>query len=112
MVLGAAAAFAAVCATVVHFGQIPRLQPLVGLIVILALAYTLSTNRRAIDRRTVAWGLSLQILFALIVLKTAAGQRVFQTLGGLINRLLDFAFVGSSAWCSGRSATRRCGRGS
>ena len=44
-------------------GGAPRLQPLVGLIVILSLAYAISTNRRAIDRRTVAWGLGLQILF-------------------------------------------------
>ena len=35
----------------------------VGLIVIMTLAYALSTNRRAIDRRTVAWGLRLQMLF-------------------------------------------------
>ena len=62
----------------------------------MTIAYALSTNRRAIDRRTVAWGLSLQVLFALIVLKTAIGQQIFQTLGGVINRLLDFAFVGSS----------------
>jgi CNT family concentrative nucleoside transporter len=96
MVLLAAAAFAAVCAAAVHFGGMPRLQPLVGLTVIMSFAYAMSTNRRAIDRRTVAWGLSLQLVFALLVLKTAAGQRVFQTLGGLINRLLDFAFVGSS----------------
>jgi CNT family concentrative nucleoside transporter len=75
---------------------VPRVQPLAGLIVILTIAYAISTNRRAIDRRTVVWGLSLQILFALIVLKTTTGQRVFQTLGGLINRLLDFASVGST----------------
>jgi CNT family concentrative nucleoside transporter len=96
MVLGAALAAAAVCAVAAQAGGVPKLQPLVGLIVILALAYAMSTNRRAIDRRTVAWGLALQVLFALLVLKTAAGQRVFQTLGGAINRLLDFAFVGSS----------------
>ena len=72
------------------------MQPLVGLIVILSLAYAISTNRRAIDRRTVAWGLGLQILFALIVLKTAVGQRTFQVLGATMNRLLDFSFVGSS----------------
>ena len=36
-----------------------------------------STNRRAINWTTVAWGLSLQIVFALIVLKTTVGQRVF-----------------------------------
>ena len=72
------------------------LQPFVGLIVIMSIAYALSTNRRAIDRRTVAWGFGLQILFALIVLKTAVGRQVFQALGRAINRLLDFAFVGSS----------------
>ena len=96
LVLASAAAVAAVCAAAVHWGNLPRLQPLVGLLVILGIAYACSTNRRAIDRRTVAWGLSLQILFALLVLKTAIGQKVFQTLGGLINRLLDFAFVGSA----------------
>ena len=94
-VLGAAAVAAVICALVARFGGLPKLQPLVGLIVIMAVAYACSTNRRAIDRRTVAWGLSLQVLFALIVLKTAAGQALFQRLGALINRLLDFAFVGS-----------------
>jgi concentrative nucleoside transporter, CNT family len=96
LVLGTAAVVAALIAALASFGGVPRLQPLVGLIVILSIAYALSTNRRAIDRRTVAWGLALQIVFALLVLKTTAGQRLFQTLGGAINRLLDFAFVGSS----------------
>jgi CNT family concentrative nucleoside transporter len=95
-VLGGAAAAAAVVALAARFAGVPKLQPLVGLIVILAVAYACSTNRRAIDRQTVAWGLSLQVVFALIVLKTAVGQAVFQRLGALINRLLDFAFVGSS----------------
>ena len=96
VVVGTAAAAATVLALAAQFAGMPRLQPLVGLIVILTIAYALSTNRRAIDRRTVAWGLVLQVVFALLVLKTAAGQRTFQTLGGAINRLLDFAFVGSS----------------
>ena len=96
LVLASAAAAAGAIALVVQYGGFPRMQPLVGLIVIMTIAYACSTNRRAIDRRTVAWGLSLQIVFALLVLKTTVGQRVFQTLGGVINRLLDFAFVGSS----------------
>ncbi|MDO8793019.1 MAG: nucleoside transporter C-terminal domain-containing protein [Vicinamibacterales bacterium] len=75
---------------------VPRAQPLVGLALILGLAYAWSSARSAIDYRTVAWGLSLQFLFAIVVLKTAAGQRTFQVLGGVINRVLDFAFVGSS----------------
>jgi CNT family concentrative nucleoside transporter len=96
MVIGGALAIAAVLALAARAANLPRLQPLVGLLVILGIAYSLSTNRRAIDRRTVAWGLALQVLFALIVLKTTAGQRAFQALGNAINHLLDFAFVGSS----------------
>jgi len=94
-VLGVAAVAAGVIAAAARYA-VPRVQPLVGLIVIMAVAYAISTNRRAIDRRTVAWGLSLQVLFALLVLKTTIGQRVFQILGGAINQLLGFAFVGSS----------------
>jgi CNT family concentrative nucleoside transporter len=95
MVLGAALGAAAVLALLATVGGLPRIQPLVGLIVIVAIAYAISTNRRAIDPRVIAWGLTLQIVFALIVLKTTAGQRTFQALGAVINRLLDFAFVGS-----------------
>src|SRR3954467_13046163 len=96
LVVGIAAAAAAVCALAAGLAGLPRLQPLTGLIVILTIAYCFSTNRRAIDRRTVAWGLGLQIVFALIVLKTTIGQTVFKSLAAVINKLLDFAFVGSS----------------
>jgi CNT family concentrative nucleoside transporter len=79
-----------------RFGGVPKAQPVAGAVVILGIAYALSSNRRAIDLKTVLWGLGLQIVFALIVLKTDIGQRVFQTLGGAITRLLDFANVGAS----------------
>jgi len=72
------------------------LQPLFGAIVILGIAVAFSTNRRAIHWPTVAWGLSLQIVFALVVLKTAIGQAVFTTLGAYITKLLGFAGVGAS----------------
>ena len=72
-----------------------RLQPLIGLVGILTLAYLLSTNRRAISLRIVGWGLSLQVLFALIVLKTEIGIRAFQWLGGKIQDLLHYSVEGS-----------------
>jgi CNT family concentrative nucleoside transporter len=77
-------------------GVLSTLQPLVGLVGILGLAYALSTNRRAISPRVVGWGLGLQVLFALIVLKTAIGQRVFEVLGDKMRQLLDFSVVGSA----------------
>jgi len=73
-----------------------RVQPIAGLALILALAYCLSAARHAIDYRTVAWGLALQFVFALIVLKTSVGQAVFQGAGSLITKLLNFTYVGSS----------------
>lgn len=96
VVVGGAFGIAAVLAAAAATLNAPKIQSLVGLLVILALAYSASTNKRSIDRRTVAWGLSLQIVFALIVLKTTPGQELFQTLGQGINRLLDFANVGAS----------------
>lgn len=66
------------------------------MVVILGLAYAFSTNRRAINYRTVAWGLALQFVFALIVLKTTAGAEVFTRLGNGFNRLVGFASVGST----------------
>ena len=73
-----------------------RLQPLVGLLLIGAIAVAWSSNRRAINPRTVAWGFSLQFLFAIIVLKTEVGQRTFQVLGDRIRQLLEFSTVGAS----------------
>jgi CNT family concentrative nucleoside transporter len=72
-----------------------RLQSLVGFAGILGAAYLLSTDRRAIEGRVVAWGLGLQVLFALMVLKTDLGQRTFQWLGDRIRQLLEYSTVGA-----------------
>ncbi|HEV3139723.1 MAG TPA: NupC/NupG family nucleoside CNT transporter [Vicinamibacterales bacterium] len=72
------------------------LQPIFGAIVIIGIAVAFSNNRRAINWTTVAWGLGLQIVFAIIVLKTPAGRTVFSTLGYYITRLLGFAGVGAA----------------
>jgi CNT family concentrative nucleoside transporter len=73
-----------------------RLQPLVGLVLIAAIAVAWSTDRRAIRLRTVAWGFGLQVMFAIIVLKTGVGQTTFQVLGDRIRQLLEFSTAGSS----------------
>ena len=94
--LATALAIAAAAAAVAYLGGLPKVQAITGLLVILSLAFAASTNRRAIDTKTVAWGLGLQIVFALLVLKTTPGQRLFATLGRGINWLLDFGNVGAA----------------
>jgi CNT family concentrative nucleoside transporter len=94
ILLGSLAAIAVV-AVALGFAGASRVQPVAGLALILALAYCLSSARRAIDYRTVAWGLGLQFVFALIVLKTDAGRALFQSAGNVITQILNFAYVGS-----------------
>jgi CNT family concentrative nucleoside transporter len=95
LVLGGLALVAGVAIALGTAGA-TRVQPVAGLALVLALAYCFSSARWAIDHRTVAWGLALQFLFAVIVLKTGAGRQAFQAAGAVITRILDFAFVGSS----------------
>ncbi len=75
---------------------VTRLQPLIGLALIFAAAFAFSTNRRAINRRVVGWGLALQFLFALLVLKTPFGQVSVQTVGDKVRQLLEYSTVGAS----------------
>ena len=95
LVLGAMAVSSTAFSLMANWTGQPRIQSFVGLFVIVGIGYVLCNNRRAIDLRTIAWGLGLQVAFALIVLKTTAGQRVFETLGRGITRLLNFSQVGS-----------------
>ena len=61
----------------------------------LLLAWVFSTNRRAIRLRTVAWGVSLQLLFAFAVLRWSFGRDAMSRAGNAVNRLLSYAFAGS-----------------
>ncbi len=72
-----------------------RFTGVLGLLTMLGLAYTFSSNRRAIRLKTVAWGLGLQFAFAVVVLRIDAGRRVFQKAGDLVSRLLSYSYVGS-----------------
>ena len=67
-----------------------------GLIVMLAIAWALSTNRRAIRWRPVVAGTILQFVFAVIILKTEPGRMFFDWLGSGITRFLDFTDAGAT----------------
>src|SRR6476646_9000035 len=72
-----------------------RFTGILGLLTMLVLAYAFSTNRRAIRLKTVAWGLGLQIVFAIFVLKVEFGRWLFQQAGDGVNHLLSYSFEGS-----------------
>ncbi|MFL6302391.1 MAG: NupC/NupG family nucleoside CNT transporter [Candidatus Sulfotelmatobacter sp.] len=72
-----------------------RFTGILGLLSMLALAFIFSTNRRAIRLKTVAWGLGLQFVFAVFVLRIDAGRIAFQKAGNAVTTLLGYAYAGS-----------------
>jgi CNT family concentrative nucleoside transporter len=68
---------------------------ILGLIGLLLLNWLLSSNRRAIDWRLVGWGLGLQLVFAVLVLKVDAVRRGFDWVAGGFVSVLQFASKGA-----------------
>ena len=76
--------------------MIERFISLVGLGVFTGLAYLLSIDRQAIRWRPVLWGIAIQLIFALLILRTPIGFAVFSFLGSLVGRFLDFSDAGAA----------------
>ena len=68
---------------------------IIGIVVLLAIAYAMSDNREKINYRTVAWGLALQIMFGVLILKTPIGRPIFSFVDKMISKLIGFADKGS-----------------
>ncbi len=67
---------------------------LLGIVVLLGIAVAMSNNRKQINIRIVAWGLGLQLLFALFILKTSIGKPLFEFLDKAISKLISFSDAG------------------
>ena len=73
-----------------------RLVGLIGIVVVLLIAYGLSANRKKINFKTIGMALFLQVLFALFIFKVPAGQFIFLKIGAFIEKLMDFAVQGGN----------------
>lgn len=61
----------------------------------IGLAWLLSVDRRRFPWRVALWGVGLQLIFGVFVLKTAAGLALFGFLNEVVARLLEFTEDGS-----------------
>lgn len=72
-----------------------RIISLLGLLVFVGLSYAFSVNRRAVRWEPVLWGIALQIIFAVLILKTQPGLAAFKLLGDAITQFLNFSDAGA-----------------
>ena len=68
---------------------------ILGILTLLTIAYAMSNNRNKISFRTIYWGLSLQVVFAIYILKTPIGKPIFSYLDKIITKLISFSDAGS-----------------
>ena len=70
-------------------------QALGGIVALLLIAYLCSSNRKAINWKTVGFGLMLQFVLALSILKLSWVQTIFNAIGKIFVSILDFTAAGS-----------------
>ncbi len=82
---------------VIHGSEVimERVISALGLLVFVGISYAFSINRHAVRWGTVAWGLGLEFVFALLILKTPWGLKVFKSLGDVVSNFLAFSDVGA-----------------
>ncbi|MDP7071882.1 MAG: Na+ dependent nucleoside transporter N-terminal domain-containing protein, partial [Candidatus Marinimicrobia bacterium] len=69
---------------------------IIGIVVLLGIAFAMSNNRKNINLRVVGWGLGLQLLFALFILKTPVGEPLFAFLDKAVRKLISFSDAGGN----------------
>jgi len=72
-----------------------RLVSLAGMVVLLLIGWLLSTDRKAIPWRIILWGIALQLVFAIFILRTPLGERVFSAANDVVVALLGFTVEGA-----------------
>ncbi len=72
-----------------------RLRSLLGLLVLLGIAWSLSEDRKRIPWRVVLWGLGLQMLFGVFVLMTPVGAAFFEGVNRALQSILHFSESGA-----------------
>ncbi|MFK7812127.1 MAG: NupC/NupG family nucleoside CNT transporter [Maribacter sp.] len=84
-----------------EFSTSSLLRGILGMFVLLLIAFLFSSNRRAINWKTVGFGLVIQIFIAIGVLKIPFVQSIFESVGKVFVSILDFTRAGSEFLFSG-----------
>jgi CNT family concentrative nucleoside transporter len=73
----------------------PRLRAIGGIAFFFGLVALFSTNLRLVNWRTIGWGIGLQIVLALLVLKVEAAEKAFEAAGEVVKQFIGFSDKGA-----------------
>jgi len=68
---------------------------ILGMLVLLLIAFLFSVNRKAINWKTVGIGLGIQLILAIGILKVPFIRAIFSFLGKIFNEILNYTIAGS-----------------
>jgi concentrative nucleoside transporter, CNT family len=74
----------------------PRGQAFTGIFCFFGLVAMFSKNLRAVNWRTIGWGVALQVALAVLVLKVPAVKTAFEAMKGVVVKFIDFSDEGAS----------------
>jgi CNT family concentrative nucleoside transporter len=72
-----------------------QVMSVVGFVVLLAIGYALSRDRKAVQLKVILWGVGLQWVMAVILLKIPQGQRALEWLASGVSGVIGQAYKGS-----------------
>lgn len=75
--------------------DISRVFNVLGIPILMLLAWLLSTNRKVVNWRVIFWGLGIELIFALFVFVLPFGTQVFLVVNSIVNSVLDSATYGT-----------------
>jgi CNT family concentrative nucleoside transporter len=75
--------------------MVHNLVSLAGIIILMAFAWLLSSDRRVVNWHLIIWGCIIQIIFALFIFVVPAGANVFMFINDALVRAIDVAGAGT-----------------
>jgi len=79
-----------------NFDLVRILRGLLGMLVLIAVAFLFSTNRKAISWKVVYVGLGIQLVLAICILWIPGVQTVFEFVGKIFVKIIDFTMEGTT----------------
>ena len=72
-----------------------RGQALAGIVFFFGIVAAFSSNLRVVNWRTIGWGLAIQVILALAILKVPIVHTAFERAGDVVNAFIGYSFEGA-----------------